>query len=339
VQTPLAARRRAQPTGVIETLSAGYAALNRHLWILLLPIVVDLFLWLGPHVSYSPLVDPAVTRASEWTRGAAAGPSGSLSVFGFGVDIEAVRSTVIERTSAVNALALLAHGPLAMPSIAASDAARRDLTFVTDWRSGVAVLAATLAGGLLLGGCFYRGLAEASTGRRANLFNSGRRTPKDVARVLGFIGAVVGIGLLLGVPVLLLVQFAGSIAPAVAMAGSVMVLAGVLFASLHLFFALDAIFVSNVGPLVAIQRSVRLVRRHLWPSLALILLSWLILAGMNRVWDVIATSLQAPYGIVVSILGNAYIASGLMVAAMIFYVERAEVAEGPSGATSALSPS
>ena len=46
----MAARRQAKPSGVIETLSAGYVAINRHLWVLLLPILVDVFLWFGPHV-------------------------------------------------------------------------------------------------------------------------------------------------------------------------------------------------------------------------------------------------------------------------------------------------
>src|SRR5207248_10596490 len=70
---PVTARREAPPTGVIETLSAGYAAVHRQPWVLLLPILLNLFLWLGPHVSYSPLVGPIVTDAAEWTRQVAFG--------------------------------------------------------------------------------------------------------------------------------------------------------------------------------------------------------------------------------------------------------------------------
>jgi hypothetical protein len=96
----------------------------------------------------------------------------------------------------------------------------------------------------------------------------------------------------------------------------------------------DAIFVSNVGPLAAVQRSVGVVRRHLWPSVRLILLSWLILAGMGRVWDVLASTLQQPYGALLGSLGNAYIASGIVAAGMIFYFERADAQRqlGPSSA-------
>ena len=84
--------------------------------------------------------------------------------------------------------------------------------------------------------------------------------------------------------------------------------------------------------LAAIQRSVGVVRRHLRPSVALIVLTWLILAGMAQVWGVLGTSLQPPYGVALSILGNAYIASGLIAAGMIFYTQR--TAEQTRGTTS-----
>jgi len=82
---------------------------------------------------------------------------------------------------------------------------------------------------------------------------------------------------------------------------------------------------------VAIQRSVAVVRRNLRPSVALMLLTWLILAGMGRVWEALATTLQSPYGVALGILGNAYVASGLIAAGMIFYIQRTE-SQRPAGA-------
>jgi hypothetical protein len=140
------------------------------------------------------------------------------------------------------------------------------------------------------------------------------------------VGVLLGTAALLGLPVLLLIGFTALVSPPVAIFGGVLVGAALLFAAVHLFFAVDAIFVSNAGPLSAIQRSVGVVRRHLRPSVALILLTWLILAGMAQVWDVVGNNLQAPYGVALSILGNAYIASGLIAAGMIFYTQRTEPA-------------
>ena len=331
MQQPLAARRQAQPTGVIETLSAGYSAVNHHLWVLLLPILLDVFLWFGPHVSYSPLVGPAVTHATEWTRQVALGPRRAPSNPDLLNSLDASRQWLIDRADEVNGLGLLAWGPIGLPSIAGLSAPGEDLAFVSGWPDGVMLVVACVGVSLLLGGWFYGGLAAASSGVHNGPLAAGRGTPRAVVGVLGLVGVVLGTALLLGLPVVLLIGFTALVSPPVAVLGSVLVAGGVLFVSVHLFFAIDAIFVSGAGPLAAIQRSVVLVRQHLRPSVALIVLTWLILAGMARVWDVLASNLQSPYGVVLGILGNAYIASGLIAAGMIFYIQHTESTPAPTG--------
>jgi hypothetical protein len=330
VHHPLTARREASPTGVIETLSAGYAAVNRQPWVLLLPILLNLFLWLGPHVSYSPLVGPLLTDATEWTRQVAFGPRRALRDPEVINGIEQSRQWLIARTDDTNGFQALAWGPLGLPSVDAPSPSD-EVAFVNGWGDGVALLGACIGLSLLLGGWFYGGLAGASRGKDGNPVAACRRLPRSVLDVLGLVAVVFGASVLFGVPVLLLIGFTAVVSPPVAVLGSMLLLAGLLFASVHLFFSIPAIFVSGAGPLVAIQRSVGMVRRHLWPSVALILLTWLILAGMDRVWDLLASQLQSPYGVVLGILGNAYVASGLIAAGMVFYIQRSE--QSQSGTT------
>jgi hypothetical protein len=334
VQQPLAARRQAQPTGVIETLSAGYSAVNRHLWILLLPILLDVFLWLGPHVSYSPLVGPAVTQASEWTRQVALGPRRAPTNSELLNRLDENRQWIIDHADDVNGLALLSWGPIALPSLGVLPSPNDELAFVSGWVEGLVLLVACIGVSLLLGAWFYGSLAAASSGARGGPLAAGRGAPRAVIGVLGLVGVELGTMLLLGLPVMLLIGFTAVVSPPVALLGGLLVTAGLLFASVHLFFTIPAIFVSKAGPLAAIQRSVVLVRRHLRPSIGLIGLTWLILAGMARVWDILATSLQSPYGVALGILGNAYIASGLIAAGMIFYIQRTE----STPATAAVDP-
>jgi hypothetical protein len=310
---------------VIETLSAGYTAVNRQLWVLMLPILLDVFLWLGPHVSYSPLVGPVVTQAAEWTRQVALGPRRGPALNAALVgSLDDGRQWLITRTDEVNGLNVLAWGPIPVPSLATVPSATDELAFVSGWLEGLALLAACTALGLLLGGWFYAGLADASSGARGGPLAAGRGAPRAVIDVLGLVGVLLGTALLLGVPVLLLIGFTALVSPPVAILGGALVGAGLLFAAVHLFFAVPAIFVSNAGPLAAIQGSVGVVRRHLRPSVALIVLTWLILAGMAQVWDVLGANLQAPFGVALAILGNAYVASGLIAAGMIFYIQRTE---------------
>jgi hypothetical protein len=318
------------------------------LWVLLVPILVDLLLWLGPHVSYSPLVDPTVTRATEWVRQVAIAPAPGVRRRGqprpanpeLADRLESFRLWTMTHTSDANALSLLARGPLVVPSLAAPVAALAGsdggldsvgpMQFVTGWPEGVLLLMALFASSLLLGGIFYGGIAGASLGGEGGPLRAGRRAPRLALRVVGLVSALLGVGLLLGLPVLLLVGFTALVAPELAVLGGVLVLAALLFAEIHLFFAVAAICVSNIGPLAAVQRSVSVVRRWLWPTVGLILLSWLILAGMGRVWDLLPTFLPSPIGVGLGILGNAYIASGLIAAGMIFYTERAGLAAAPN---------
>ncbi|MDQ6671381.1 MAG: hypothetical protein M3069_11640 [Chloroflexota bacterium] len=324
MQHPLPGRLQAQPSGVIETLSAGFTAVNRQLWVLTLPILLDVFLWLGPHVSYSPLVGPVVTQAAEWTRQVALGPRRGPRTSDLVGGLDDTRQWLIARADDVNGFEALAWSPVALPSLATLPSPSGELAFVGSWLEGLALLGASIGLGLLLGGWFYAGLANASTGARGGPLSAGRSAPRAVLDVLGLSGVVLGTAMLLGFPVVLLVGFTWVVSRPLAGLDGVLVGFGLLFAAVHLSFAVDAIFISRAGPLAAIQHSVGVVRRHLRPSVALILLSWLILAGMAQVWGVLGNTLQAPYGVILGILGNAYIASGLIAAGMIFYTQRAE---------------
>jgi hypothetical protein len=329
----LTARREARPTGVIETLSAGYAAVNRQPWVLLLPILLNVFLWLGPHVSYSPLVGPVVTRATEWTRQMAVGQERAVpDAEGIsGAELDQARQWLIARTDDVNGFEALVWSPLGMPSLPSLSTASDEIAFVNGWGDGVALLGACIGLGLLLGAWFYGGLAVASQNAPGGPLAAGRRVPRGVLDVIGLVAVLLGVSVLLGLPVILLIGFTALVSPPVAVLGTLLLVAGLLFATIHLFFSVAAIFVSGAGPLRAIQRSVGVVRRHLWSSIALILLTWLILAGMGRVWDLLASYAPTPFGVLLGILGNAYVASGLIAAGMVFYIQRSEPvsASGP----------
>lgn len=341
MQHPLAASRKAQPVGVIDTLSAGYVALHRQLWVLALPILLNLVLWLGPHVSLSPLIGPALTRVADWTHlvapaptaasvarratpGASAGDASATAALAASVD--ASRLYLLSHADELNGLSALAWAPIAPPTSASLPDASADMAFVQSPLDALLLLGGCLGLSLVLGAWFYGGLAAAARPGRASpvlgVLDAGRDVPRAILHVLGLMAVLLGSALLLGVPVVLLLAITLVIAPPVAALGSLLLLGALLFAGIHLFFAIDAIFVGRAGPLAAIQRSVGVVRTHIRASLGLIFLTWLILAGMDRVWDALASSLQSPVGIAVGILGNAYIASGLIVAGMIFYTQR-----------------
>jgi hypothetical protein len=48
------------PVGVIESLAAGFETVASHLGLILFPMALDVFLWLGPHLSINPIMQKSV---------------------------------------------------------------------------------------------------------------------------------------------------------------------------------------------------------------------------------------------------------------------------------------
>jgi hypothetical protein len=92
-----------------------------------------------------------------------------------------------------------------------------------------------------------------------------------------------------------------------------------LWLYVSLFFTVDALFISEAGPLRAVRSSITAVRLSTSSAIGLIILSVVISLGMSYVWSALGPSEIAALA---SILGNAYIGSGLVVASMIFYRDR-----------------
>ncbi|HEX5417844.1 MAG TPA: hypothetical protein VFZ25_19475, partial [Chloroflexota bacterium] len=111
-------------------------------------------------------------------------------------------------------------------------------------------------------------------------------------------------------------------------------IAGVLFL-IYLFFLTDAIVVSEVGPIRAAVSSTRVVANNFWSSVGFIGLVYIITLGMQIIWSGLA---QNPVGTVIAIAGNAYIASGLAAASMLFYKNRVTRLSATDGMPGRVSP-
>jgi uncharacterized integral membrane protein len=80
------------------------------------------------------------------------------------------------------------------------------------------------------------------------------------------------------------------------------------------------LLLDRVGPFAALRRSARLVWRHFWGTIGLLLLAALITQGTLLIWRQLA---QWPLGTLLAVLGSCYIGGGLLAARLVFYRERA----------------
>jgi hypothetical protein len=238
----------------------------------------------------------------------------------FGADATAPAITFAEEA---NLLGLLSLGGMTLPTIVpVLRVARGSFMFLDSTGAAVILGLGAILGGALLG-CIYRALL-AQQARDGDI--SPLRLPGEsvvawyrllTLAVLLFTAALVVIFPLAILTAL--VSLATTAASAI-MTGLIVTLA--LAANLYLFFAPEAIFISRVGPIQAIRRSVAVVHAGVWSALTLVMLFSVILVGMAQIW--IALAGQASWGLALGIVGNAYIASGLVAASMLFYRERME---------------
>lgn len=316
--------------GVIETLSGGFDQVNRVLWIVALPILMDLFLWLGPQLSAAPVfaqIGRWYSRMVETYANVAGGADAST--------LEQARQVVAGFQASAghfNLLSLLVINVASVPSVLPTSGEGAPAFQIETLGALIGVVLATQVLGILLG-CLYLGvLAQQIRDGRVTVAKLGRRVWFYWLSIIGFIFLVIALSLLISIPVGLAIGLVQLIAPGVgvallAIASSAAYVAAILF-MIYLFFLVDAIVVSEVGPIRAAVRSARVVANNFWATVGFIVLIYVISMGMQVIWKALSDN---PAGMVIAIVGNAYVASGLAAASLLYYKSRVSRLPAASG--------
>lgn len=304
--------------GVIDSISTGFRVLGRYPWLVLVPILLDLALWLGPRLSLRPLV-PAVLALLQLP------PDASLPA-DYATMMANSQDMLTQVGESFNLGTMLANTLLGVPSVAAS---LGDLPALTGLGGRVELntVAAALGWAVLLGtigilvGALYLVLI-AQILRTGKLAGAGFFTSyaRAAARLLGVALLVILLILLLSLPMAfmtgLLTLFGGGFGTVMAL--MVIVVAG-WWVRLALTFTVEAIVLDDVGIRNAVLRSINVALRNFWSTAGLIILISLISTGFGLVW---ARLITLPFGIPLSILLNAVIGTGLIISPFLFYHNR-----------------
>jgi hypothetical protein len=92
--------------------------------------------------------------------------------------------------------------------------------------------------------------------------------------------------------------------------------------SLYVYFVLDAMFIYRVGPVRAARMSVSIAKFNFTDAWRFAAASILIASGLIQVWNVLIGN---PPGIVISLFVNALLGTGLSIASMMFFHDRARL--------------
>lgn len=321
-------------SGVLETLAAGFSLVIARPYLVLLPLVVDLWTWLGIQIYPTALIESLQRVMREQGGDNGATVARDLGTVGERLRVnDAVASLTPSIFSGLpndTFLGLL----IGFLAPALTDGVDRSKMYA-DWRDGLsrsyqpghwfevislAILLFIVA--TLLLSLFKVPIAQAVRG--------GGVSPagflKDVAigwmRILALVGITLGAILVIGLPILIVTQvfvlvginMIALIAIPLFVFGSI----GALYA----YFLIDAMFIYRVGPIRAAKMSYAVARINFAQSWRFAAASLLIATGVLQVWAVI---IENPPGIIAAIVINAVLGTGLSIASMMFFHDRARL--------------
>ncbi|HLF73166.1 MAG TPA: hypothetical protein VI524_02380 [Anaerolineales bacterium] len=302
------------PPGVIGSLRAGFDAVSSHVVLILGPLVLDMWLWLGPRLSVTGLLGPYFKFLFDQARN---GPVSASDVQRI-VTTQDLFMEALERFNLLNLLGKMLAFPIGVSSLLAGT-----LTVTTPYGEQKVLEVSSFLGflglvflltlaGWIAGALYFRWVSGTALGETRVLVSSGRAIAQTVLlSVIWF----VGLGMLMA-PVLFILTILVLVSPALANGALFIMLMLSFWVIVPLFFAPHGIFVQGQNAFYSVFSSLRMTRYTLPMSGMFVLCAFLLYRGLNYLWSV-------PPGdswmMLVGIAGHAFITTALLAASFVYY--------------------
>ena len=302
------------PPGVIGSLKAGFDVVSSHVILILMPLVVDLVLWLGPRLGVSNVLSPFYQMAFNQLRRRVAGPEEveQLAVF------QELLNEGLQRFNLVSLIARLQTFPIGISSLLArtmpadTPLSSENISQVNSPLSLIGIMFVLVLIGWVAGGLYFRWVSGTILGWRDAVVS----VPHAIVQTLLLCVVWFIFLIILSIPVMLLLTVLTFINPLLAS----IALFGLLLVSfwliVPLFFIPHGIFVRRQNAFYSIFSSFRMARFTL-PTSAMFVFSIFILStGLNYLWSVPASD---SWMTLIGIAGHAFITTALLAASFVYY--------------------
>jgi hypothetical protein len=280
-------RKLPPPPGLISTLLRGFDSIANHIVVILPPILLDLFLWFGPHLRMKGFLQPFIQQMPALAK---AFPS-NLPMF--------LRTFPVGATSLLS-LQMPGQTPLGVP--VSLDAG--SFLGVLSWALLLALI------GWLVGALYYHWISGV-------VFQPMPRSLWKSMQQTVYLSLIwLGLICVFGLPAFLLVSAISFFSP---LLGQIMFFAGALllvWLIMPIFFSVHGIFTLQLDAFRSILGSLRMVRFTL-PNTGLFLLVFVLInTGLNFLWN---TPSDNSWWLLVGITGHAFVSTALLAASFIYY--------------------
>ena len=296
-----------RPPGLVAALAAGFDITANHIALILMPIVLDVFLWLGPRLRMKTLLGPVMNELATT----------AIPVPASLPDAASMQQLWSEFLTHFNLFGLLRTFPLGVSSLMSAGVTDQlplsaPLTWQVSSYSGMlASWLVIIVSGWLLGSLYF-------------YWVSGITYAKDEKRSLkrsllqgGLLSITwLGLALLAGLPSLLGFSLLALISPGLAQIGIFIIMLLAIWIILPVFFSPHGIYAYQQNAFASILQSLRMARFTLPTSGLFLMSSFLISEGLGYLWRIPPSE---SWLTLVGILGHAFISTSLLAASFIYY--------------------
>lgn len=298
---------------LMASLKAGFDAVTRHIWLILIPALLDIFLWFGTRLSLADLIQNFLGEISsmpELQSTETADLIGAASEIWTSIG-ESFNLFSALRTYPVGVPSLFAAGqPAGVPVVLASNVEiTSPFAIIGFWLLFSAV-------GLIFGAMFYHLVAQAALVDRIDWHQTIRRWPWNSLQV--FLLALFWVALLMlifipGSCFLTLVSMTGQPFGQLGLFIYAILVIWVLF---PLLFSAHGIFVNRHKVWISVLDSVRITRFTVSRTAIFFVLIFVVNEGLSVLWRVPEGS---SWLLLIGVIGHAFIATGLLAASFVYY--------------------
>jgi hypothetical protein len=297
------------PPGLLASLMAGFDSVANHIAVILPPVLLDLFLWLGPHLRLKEFLQPFIDGLPSLAKAFPSSFTDPASVQTVQTAWTAIANNfnlyAILRTYPVGITSLLSFEmPIQNPFGVPLDLDAGSFGGILSWALLLVLL------GWIFGAIYYYWVSGVALKPEVHSLS------KSVTQVAVLSLIWMGLLLVIGLPVLLVLSILTAISPIL---GQVVLFACaiiLIWMVMPVFFSAHGIFTYQQDAIRAILGSLRMVRFTL-PNTGLFLLAFVILnQGLNFLWN---TPPLNSWLMLVGIAGHAFVSTALLAASFVYY--------------------
>jgi len=301
------------PPRLISALVAGFDAIANHVWLILFPIGLDLFLWFGPHIRLKQIINSVV---GEFTNLATAESPEISEMLNDSADLW---TQIGEQ---FNLAAVLRSYPIGIPSLMVSSLPVKNpggypaMVEISSMGNVLLWVILFTVIGLIIGSLYFSMVAQAAVGgevqwRRA-IYEWPRNSIQTMLLTLVWVLLMIGVSL----PASCMISIASLSGFSLGQFAILLYGGVLLWLIFPLLFSPHGIFINGHNVMKSIRHGIRITNMTILKTGLFFLTVLLITQGLDLLWRIPP---EDSWLMMIGVAGHAFVATGLLSSSFIYY--------------------